>query len=310
MKCLSFQSRSHLLHFNVGFFLHCPAGTCLVWCSMVWLLDWTGRLGASPSTVDCFMDITSTPWVWCWSLVSECQPLHSCLTKELMFSNMLAGILTSSCWKFRPFNTKMLSLFMVPNPFHCSHMIYKIDKLWIVPSPQRLWVCLWPSSWNSETTCSTCWQARSPQSWFQPFPCSCLTSIRHWASSSMLPSSCWQFSSTMPAGPKTCTWIRKSLISLSEKRPMRYEVDFSCRTLLLSPILKLFYIWNLVNPFFCHRLVWSWIPWWRTRQTVNLMMTIHSTKTLFFLGIFMRMWFYCDRFTCYGILNRTFLHRM
>lgn len=70
MKCLNFQSRTPLLHFNAGLFLHCPAGTCLALCSMVWLLDWTGRLGASSSTVDCFMDITSTPWVWCWSLVS------------------------------------------------------------------------------------------------------------------------------------------------------------------------------------------------------------------------------------------------
>lgn len=69
-------------------------------------------------------------------------------------------------------------------------------------SPQLPWVYLWPLSWNSETTCSMCWQARSPLFWLLPSPSSSLTSTLHRTSSSRLPWSCCPSLSTMPVGPR------------------------------------------------------------------------------------------------------------
>lgn len=86
-------------------------------------------------------------------------------------------------------------------------------------SSQLPWVCLWPSFWNSETTCSTCWRGKSPLFWSRPSPSSSSTSIRHWTSSSRPPWCCWPSLSTTPAGRRTwstaCSW--KSCGSSTER---------------------------------------------------------------------------------------------
>lgn len=137
----------------------------------------------------------------CWCCLCsfrQCEEMLAVLF--VLFSFVLFW---TPCWKKDCFKNETGTILLYKNMKSTMQFMECPFKKLLSLSPQRPSVCPLPSSWNLETTCSMCWQARSSQFWLPPCLSSSSISALHWTFSSRL---LWFFLpslSTMPADQKT-----------------------------------------------------------------------------------------------------------